>query len=188
MWYISVVPFNIWQASKLDMTQTEYEDYIMDPPKKEFRLLDFNSRCSHRMVGCTSPQCLGTPQLGRPCTPLEKNGGEIGKFKSQIDQLWVLPSLSRPPLALYTKALPPFCRPLSAPEHAWYSHPSQNVAKHEKLMCTTIANLFIDAAYLSAVVPGHQHAHISLNVFRHIVANLWIGWCCDAGCFWQREV
>ena len=32
--------------------------------------------------------------------------------------------------------------------------------------------LFINAPYLSTVVPGHQHADISLNIFRLIVANL----------------
>ena len=32
--------------------------------------------------------------------------------------------------------------------------------------------LFINAPYLSTVVPCHQHADISLNIFRLIVANL----------------
>ena len=34
------------------------------------------------------------------------------------------------------------------------------------------AILFINASYLSTIVPCHQHAHISFNIFCLIVANL----------------
>ena len=41
---------------------------------------------------------------------------------------------------------------------------------HDILKFSTI--LFIDAPYLSTVVPCHQHADISLNILCLIVANL----------------